>query len=59
MMQDTLTHRQLKSLIHVSNVINSTLDIDTIFDSILNEAISAVEAAEEGLFGFLTKIKID
>ena len=48
MMQDTLTHRQLKSLIHVSNVINSSLDIDTIFDSILNEAISAVEAAGGG-----------
>ena len=48
MMQDTLTHRQLKSLIHVSNVINSSLDIDTIFDSILNEAISAVDAAGGG-----------
>jgi sugar diacid utilization regulator/uncharacterized protein (DUF2164 family) len=47
-MQDTLTHRQLKSLIHVSNVINSTLDLDTIFDSILNEAISVVDAAGGG-----------
>jgi sugar diacid utilization regulator len=48
MMQDTLTHRQLRSLIHVSNVINSSLDIDTIFDSILNEAISAVDACGGG-----------
>jgi sugar diacid utilization regulator len=48
MMQDTLTHRQLKSLIHVSNVINSKLDIDTIFDSIMNETISVVEAAGGG-----------
>ena len=48
MMQDTLTHRQLKSLIHVSNVINSSLDIDTIFDSIMNETISAVDAAGGG-----------
>lgn len=47
-MQDTLTHRQLKSLIHVSNVINSSLDINTIFDSILNEAISVVEAGGGG-----------
>lgn len=47
-MQDTLTHRQLKSLIHVSNVINSSLDIDTIFDTILNEAISVVEAGGGG-----------
>ncbi len=47
-MQDTLTRRQLKSLIHVSNVINSTLDIDTIFDSIMNETISVVEAAGGG-----------
>ncbi|MDR7076026.1 DNA-binding PucR family transcriptional regulator [Neobacillus niacini] len=47
-MQDTLTHRQLRSLIHVANVINSTLDIDTIFDSILNEAISAVDACGGG-----------
>ena len=30
------------------NVINSTLDIDTIFDSILNEAISAVDACGGG-----------
>ncbi|MEH7014026.1 helix-turn-helix domain-containing protein [Neobacillus niacini] len=47
-MQDTLTHRQLKSLIHVSNVINSKLDINTIFDSIMNETISVVEAAGGG-----------
>lgn len=47
-MQDTLTHRQLKSLIHVSNVINSKLDIDTIFESIMSETISVVEAAGGG-----------
>jgi sugar diacid utilization regulator len=47
-MQDTLTHRQLKSLIQVSNMINSKLDIDTIFDSIMNETISVVEAAGGG-----------
>ena len=32
----------------MSNVINSTLDIDTIFDSIMNETISVVEAAGGG-----------
>ncbi|ARF16286.1 helix-turn-helix domain-containing protein [Sporosarcina ureae] len=47
-MQDTLTRRQLKSLVHVSTVINSSLDIETIFDSIIDEAISAVEAAGGG-----------
>ncbi|GIN91306.1 hypothetical protein J22TS1_23570 [Siminovitchia terrae] len=47
-MEDPLTHRQLKSLILVSNVINSQFDIDTIFDSIMNETISAVEAAGGG-----------
>jgi sugar diacid utilization regulator len=47
-MQDTLTHRQLKSLIHVSNVINSKLDINTIFESIMSETISVVEAAGGG-----------
>jgi sugar diacid utilization regulator len=46
--QDTLTHRQLKSLIHVSNVINSKLDINTIFESIMSETISVVEAAGGG-----------
>ncbi|MDF2788181.1 MAG: putative transcriptional regulator [Neobacillus sp.] len=47
-MQDTLTHRQLKSLIHVSTVINSKLDINTIFESIMSETISVVEAAGGG-----------
>lgn len=47
-MQDTLTHRQLKSLVHVSNVINSNLDISTIFETIMNETISVVEAAGGG-----------
>jgi sugar diacid utilization regulator len=47
-LQDTLTHRQLKSLIHVSTTINSTLDIDTIFKTIMIETISAVDAAGGG-----------
>ncbi|HWO97301.1 MAG TPA: helix-turn-helix domain-containing protein [Bacillus sp. (in: firmicutes)] len=47
-MKETLTHRQLQSLIHVSNVINSSLDIDTIIDSIMIETISAVDAAGGG-----------
>ncbi len=47
-MQDTLTRRQLQSLIHVSNVINTTLDIDTIIDSIMIETISVVDAAGGG-----------
>lgn len=47
-MQNTLTRRQLQSLVHVSTVINSSLDIDTVFDLIINEAISAVDAAGGG-----------
>lgn len=47
-MNDTLTHRQLQSLFHVSNVINSSLDIATIIDSIMKETISVVEAADGG-----------
>lgn len=47
-MQDILTNSQLKSLIHVSTVINSSLDIDTIFNSIMIETISVVDAAGGG-----------
>ncbi|NMD69234.1 GAF domain-containing protein [Bacillus sp. DNRA2] len=54
-MQDTLTHRQLKSLIHVSNVINSSFDIDIIIDSIMIETISVVEAAGGGSFWLYNK----
>jgi DNA-binding PucR family transcriptional regulator len=54
-MQNTLTHRQMKSLIHVSNVINSTLDIKTIIDSIMIETISVVEAAGGGSFWLYDK----
>ncbi|MFC3886068.1 helix-turn-helix domain-containing protein [Bacillus songklensis] len=47
-MKETLTHRQLQSLIHVSNVLNTSLDIDTIIDSIMIETISVVDAAGGG-----------
>ncbi len=47
-MKDTLTHRQLQSLMQVSNVLNSSLDIDTIMDSIMNQTISVVDAADGG-----------
>lgn len=49
-MKETLTHRQLQSLIQVSNVINSSLDIDTIIDSIVIETISAVDATGREFF---------
>jgi hypothetical protein len=60
MRQDTWTHRKLKFLIHVSNVINSSLDIDTIFDSInkWNDFYHR-SCRREGLFRYLTKIKTD
>lgn len=47
-MEDTLTHRQLQSLIHISNVLNTSFDIETIIELIMRETISVVEAAEGG-----------
>ena len=47
-MEDTLTHRQLQSLMHISNVLNTSFDIDTIIELMLSETISVVEAAEGG-----------
>ncbi len=48
-MKDTLSHRQLQSLIQVSNVLNSSLDIDTIIDSIMIQTVSVIEAAHGGV----------
>jgi sugar diacid utilization regulator/GAF domain-containing protein len=48
-MKETLSHRQLQSLIHVSNVLNSSLDIDTIIDSIMVQTVSVIEAAHGGV----------
>jgi sugar diacid utilization regulator len=47
-MEDTLTRRQLQSLIHISNLLNTSFDIDTIFELMLSETISVVNAAEGG-----------
>lgn len=47
-MEDTLTRRQLRSLIHISNLLNTSFDIDTIFELMLSETISVVNAAEGG-----------
>lgn len=47
-MEETLTHRQLQSLIHISNLLNTSFDIDTIIELIMSETISVVEAAEGG-----------
>ncbi len=54
-MEETLTHRQLQSLIHISNVLNTSFDIDTIIESIMSETISAVDAAEGGSFWLYDK----
>jgi sugar diacid utilization regulator/GAF domain-containing protein len=48
-MKENLSYRQLKSLIYVSNVLNSSLDIDTIIDSILQTTISVIDAADGGV----------
>lgn len=48
-MNDALTHRQLQSLIEVSNVLNSSLDIDTIIDSIMHVTVSVIDAADGGV----------
>jgi hypothetical protein len=47
-MEDTLTHRQLQSFMHISNVLNTSFDIETIIDLIMSETIYVVEAAEGG-----------
>lgn len=47
-MNETLTHRQLQSLMHVSNMLNTSLNIDTIIDSIMIETLSVVDAADGG-----------
>lgn len=49
MMKETLSHRQLQSLIHVSNVLNSSLDIDTIIDSIMVQTVSVIDANKTGV----------
>jgi sugar diacid utilization regulator/putative methionine-R-sulfoxide reductase with GAF domain len=54
-MEETLTHRQLQSLIHISNVLNTSFDIDTIIESIMSETISVVDAAEGGSFWLYDK----
>lgn len=48
-MKETLSHRQLQSLIYVSNVLNSSLDTDTIIDSIMQVTISVIDAADGGV----------
>ncbi len=48
-MRDTLTHRQLQSLIQVSNVLNTSLQIETIIDAIMMQTISVIEAADGGV----------
>ncbi|OIU69695.1 helix-turn-helix domain-containing protein [Rossellomorea aquimaris] len=48
-MKENLSYRQLKSLIYVSNVLNSSLDLETILDSILQTTISVIDAADGGV----------
>ncbi|MGG1677110.1 helix-turn-helix domain-containing protein [Neobacillus sp. NRS-1170] len=48
-MKETLSHRQLQSLIHVSNVLNSSLNIDIIINSIMVQTISVIDAAHGGV----------
>ncbi|MGG1663814.1 helix-turn-helix domain-containing protein [Brevibacillus sp. NRS-1366] len=47
-MNRELSHRQLQMLIQVSNAINSTLDLDVVFNTIMKETLSVIEAADEG-----------
>lgn len=48
-MKETLSHRQLQLLIKVSNVLNSSLQIDTIIDSIMVQTVSVIDAAGGGV----------
>ncbi|MBB6444287.1 helix-turn-helix domain-containing protein [Bacillus benzoevorans] len=56
-MEDTLTRRQLQSLIHISNLLNTSFDINTIFELMLSETISVVDAAEGGSLWLYDKNK--
>lgn len=56
-MEDTLTRRQLQSLIHISNLLNTSFDINTIFELMLSETISVVDAAEGGSLWLFDKNK--
>ena len=56
-MKETLSHRQLQSLIEVSNVLNSTLDIDTVIDSIMDQTVSITEAAHGGVLFIYDKVQ--
>ncbi|QRG65890.1 helix-turn-helix domain-containing protein [Brevibacillus choshinensis] len=47
-MKSELSHGQLQMLIQVSNAINSTLDLDVVFNTIMKETLSVIEAADEG-----------
>ncbi|OLS36258.1 transcriptional regulator [Alkalihalophilus pseudofirmus] len=48
-MEDTLNRKQLKLLMDVSNVLNSSVDIDHTIDSIMRETINAIDAADGGV----------
>lgn len=54
-MEETLTHRQLQSLIHISNVLNTSFDIKRMIESIMCETISVVDTAEGGSFWLYNK----
>lgn len=48
-MKEPLSYRQLQSLIYVSDVLNSSLNIDSIIHSILQTTISVIDAADGGV----------
>lgn len=48
-MNETLSTRQLHSLMYVTNVVNSSLDIEEILNSILRTTLSVIEAADGGV----------
>lgn len=48
-MNESLSKRQLESLLYASNVMNSSLDIDTIIESLLQVCVSQVEAIDGGV----------
>ncbi|NGY70123.1 helix-turn-helix domain-containing protein [Priestia megaterium] len=48
-MKESLTHRQLTSLIQISDILNSSLNINLIIDSIMKETVSVIEAADAGV----------
>jgi sugar diacid utilization regulator/GAF domain-containing protein len=48
-MNEVLNYRQLEYLFNVSNILNSTLDLDTVIETIMSEIITTIDGADVGV----------